>query len=1193
MSEVEKAHAQALRFRQSGFVAYQQQNYTEAIAAFRQAAADYDQLIKDTRDATARHALRQERAKTRMNLGVALQAALELAEAIAAYTDAIADYDQLIENTADAIAQRALRQWRADTHMNRGVALYQAGQIKDAISAIERADADYTALIDETADAAAQRALRQSRADTRLNRGAAFYAAGQGDAAISAFANAEADYTALIDETPDAVAHRPLRAKRATTRRNRGMTLGRAGQLSDAISALECAEADYTTLIDETADAVVQRPLRQSRADTRRFRGLALRHAGQLDAAIGVYPNVEAEFTALIDDTPDAAAQRPLRQLRADTRRFWGTALNQAGQFDAASSVYANAEADYTALINETPDAAVERWLRESRADTHSGRGSALDQAGQFDAAIRVYANAEADYTALIDETQDADAQRGLRQSRAETRMNCGVVLHQARQLDAAIRVYLNAEAEFTALIDETLDAAAQRRSRQGRAYTYLNLGQALRSARNQVARRRATEFIEAALGEYASLAFETASSYFLLWQHSLLDTWFLAWQCTATLPNTPWPWTDERKPVATGAEMLQALSDAADVCKQVAGDVTTDAKRDRFFRPGVVNLLGLMRRVSLELAPNDADCPLVTDAQTLLFEAIELADDPLALAQWLVHSRAIRSQVLALTHLAQHPDVRVQEYTVAYKKRGEIDQLIAGLAAPTGRQGTDDFGWHPLSAEAQREVAQAREAVLAKLRADREKVTSEINSLRRIFIEQDLLPPDTSPTLQQLLKQTQGKVVLVLLRNPREPDVVMPMLLHDGKARFLAGAARTLDLPPAVLDTSGIGRGTMRDGGVLSANAQPASEEVKVFGDSLASAMKTLREGLTEAGVALDTVGTELLLVPQDDLHKVAWRDVFRQHLKTAVTVLPSLPALERRLKGLKSPLRPRWASLAFDAAGTPHTHLRWVPVEQDLSARLWGDNLHKLDKPAWPATEQQSTVSAVMGAGHGHLQQNVATAGMLIAARAALDGTLHESYFTARDLRNIHQADRMWLSVCLLAQTHEKCGEPLGMLAQAMGEHGVDWAAGSLTPIDDTAAALFSLLFQWRLREAYDAAENVVNEVVDWTHVFDAAKGDVHSGQWPEKFAAWLRAELPGALERAIAGEITAASDMRAKNQAFIDWRKALNTMPFPPLNELPRFLSDKAWAREQLVVIASQYASTVPEALIKAADTLVSFG
>ena len=91
----------------------------------------------------------------------------------------------------------------------------------------------------------------------------------------------------------------------------------------------------------------------------------------------------------------------------------------------------------------------------------------------------------------------------------------------------------------------------------------------------------------------------------------------------------------------------------------------------------------------------------------------------------------------------------------------------------------------------------------------------------------------------------------------------------------------------------------------------------------------------------ALGEGAPELLLVPQDDLHKVAWRDVAREHLNVRVTVLPSMPAVEARLKQQHAPPRPRWASLAFDAAGTQHARLRWVPIEQALSTRLWADNL------------------------------------------------------------------------------------------------------------------------------------------------------------------------------------------------------------------------------------------------------------
>jgi hypothetical protein len=177
-----------------------------------------------------------------------------------------------------------------------------------------------------------------------------------------------------------------------------------------------------------------------------------------------------------------------------------------------------------------------------------------------------------------------------------------------------------------------------------------------------------------------------------------------------------------------------------------------------------------------------------------------------------------------------------------------------------------------------------------------------------------------------------------------------------------------------------------------------------------------------------------------------------------------------------------PRWAALAAAVAEPP---LPWVEVEAGLSRRLWGQSMASLDD-----------ADCLLGMGHGGTPDgNPAHAGL------AVDGGL----LGALDLPLVRRCRRALLSACVLGQTEDASGEPLGFLS-ACFNHQATYATGWLTEVPDLAACLASLALQWALHRA--GAEHAQ---VGWGEVGRATRRGLLRGEWPPGFAAWLEREWP----------------------------------------------------------------------------------
>lgn len=90
--------------------------------------------------------------------------------------------------------------------------------------------------------------------------------------------------------------------------------------------------------------------------------------------------------------------------------------------------------------------------------------------------------------------------------------------------------------------------------------------------------------------------------------------------------------------------------------------------------------------------------------------------------------------------------------------------------------------------------------------------------------------------------------------------------------------------------------------------------------------------------------------------------------------------------------------------------------------------------------------------------------------------------------------------LSTCVYARSEGGLGEPLGPLSACFAM-GTRFGSGWLVEIPDEAASLFSLAFQFALRQAFDQGQRVAS-----LEVFNATCQAIEQGAWPAGFTTWL---------------------------------------------------------------------------------------
>lgn len=499
----------------------------------------------------------------------------------------------------------------------------------------------------------------------------------------------------------------------------------------------------------------------------------------------------------------------------------------------------------------------------------------------------------------------------------------------------------------------------------------------------------------------------------------------------------------------------------------------------------------------------------------TASVEGLRLACDGLPgraelLADWFLCTRGLRAQRDALAQ-SDAPRVQALAHQLLTLHRLE-ESLLARYAPADGSSGPP---------------AERPNGLLAADAAQWFQLKQHCDAERDALAAAGVLPPRMHFAARQLggrlapgialcllARPSRDRLLVVLLQSPADGpeaaafDVTLPSPLAD------ADCGAWIDMARQALAGSAGARALRRtDPGPGPAVEMDDGRDVfalEVLGGLVATALAPVRRA---AGQQPGTGWHTLALVPSDDLHVVPWRALAPAGWPGHPRLLhfPSVGAwwrqasphaADRRPPGTAQGL-PRWlhavsAPLVGDAA------LPWVAVEAAWSAHLWR---HAPPQALDAATRTAEGVDALIGMGHG-VRGSAADA---TAPGLRLDA---DHVLTAHDLPRLRHVRQVLLSSCVLGQTQDVLGEPLGFLSAATG-YGVEFGSGWLTEVPDDMACLFSLAFQFGL-----ARDGEAGEPRSWLEVFDTTCHAVGAGAWPAGFGAWLSGRvltLPPALHEA----------------------------------------------------------------------------
>ncbi len=843
---------------------------------------------------------------------------------------------------------------------------------------------------------------------------------------------------------------------------------------------------DEATLHNQAALALLDSPplrhLGKERSRVLSNLGIADWTGGRHAQARERYLDVLAILEGLVD-----AGNRALCIDIGRVQMNLGGVLTSLQAYDEAIAAYHEAIRIYSAEIRCAPrSGASPARLRASLASTRMNLGYTLFLAGRDGESGRWLQLALRDYALFT------AAAPHLHDDEARTRVNQAHLLHRQGRLDAARRGYTRAIAIFGRLI-----AQGRGHLEGDSANARLGLARVL-AAQGRVA--AAARQGEAALHSLAALTRQGQLHQARLWLQGLRGladalraaglTPFGSSRLQASLANPPL----RGHPVALEqpAELLDAISSVT--AWRGSGGVAVDVL-NTFITAYLRHLLGWVATLLGESDPAwlQAHAGLLSEAVERLREAAR--DDAALLADWFLSTRGLRAQRNAL---AQSGDPRVRELAELLQQLRRIEEdLLGRFAAPPGGGG-DALRLAGSGAPAPpdaRSVGAWREL---HLRCD---------TLRQHLVAERLVPPQWRTEAQALAQQLAGDEALFLLARPaadramviglRRPDAdggfasAAEVPLAAELARFRCGELLALVRQGVVASA----RGALRRAPGTQPAADPACVELAEFA---AGALRDLGQAL--AAPVLEQIRTlglrRATLVPSDDLHLVPWHVAIESD--PTLAVYPSVGAwLQRR--GDETTVGAtqvgRWAVAAWPATGSAQA-LPWVEVEHALCRALWRGTV-----PVDAAHRNADGVDGFIGMGHGcAAHDNPSHAGLEIDAGAVV---------TAHDLPALRTCRAVVLSCCVLGQTQDVFGEPLGFLSAAFG-YDARFGSGWLIEVPDAQACLFGAALQFALRESEGKG---ASEGVAWRRVFEATRHGIAQGRWPDGFGAWLAQQLPRA--------------------------------------------------------------------------------
>ena len=806
---------------------------------------------------------------------------------------------------------------------------------------------------------------------------------------------------------------------------------------------------------------------------------------------------------------------------RGRVYRNLGPLLTHVGRHDESIKAYLAGLGDYDHVIRRSRRRADLPTLLASRASLHMNLGYGYFRQGQLDAADKCYAKADQAYVKLVKN------QPFLNDDRARIWVNQAHLAAHRGRFARASRLYARGLRMFESLI-----AASRSNLEFDRINASLGLARAM-AARGRVKQGR--PLFEAAMTALADLTRQGQLQHARAW----LEAWQAQWTVLQTLPDgdalTAWAEAlvrvlakPARRGLSSGPEpithLLSALElvahgtpSASPASTSTGSRATADSARAGVVGQYLVFLLDWLAELLTESDPNWLRQHASLVEQTVASLRCTAVAHPQAshlLAEWFLHTRGLRAQRAAL---AQGRDPEFIALRDALRELRQLeDEMLGDGGEPAGKD-TD-----PTSRQARLSLPELVSPGRLASRAHRWlDLSGKVEHLRQTLVSAGRLPQALRLNLSLTVARIAPGTALVMLARVG-PAQMLAIVLHGANADGRVAQHRLFDLPPDVAAFSCTTLNQLaRQSLAYAARGQASRKAADSRGPGKASpavvdlvlaepeadlfAIEQFRR-LWDCSLALllpalaDQGFVEANLVPSDDLHLMPWSHFADsgQALGCRLQVYPSSGAWLRSLEDdadvLSSPPSPpRWA-LAADAALRTDQPLHGVEVERLLSLRLWRADMSAI---TWTAggRPQAERVNALLGMGHGgSADGNFAHAGLAIG----------DAVLLAHDLPGLRTCTRALMSTCMLGQTDEAMGEPLGFLAASF-DYQTSFGTGWLTEVPDVAACLFSLAFQFALREAYRLA---VRRVL-WSEVFRATRQGISSGQWPAGFGAWLRRE------------------------------------------------------------------------------------
>ena len=799
-------------------------------------------------------------------------------------------------------------------------------------------------------------------------------------------------------------------------------------------------------------------------------------------------------------------------------RRNLGALLTRAGQFDAAVDAYQAALADYDFALRRHRKNADTSMMRGSRASLLMNLGYVQFLRGDLDAADVTFRRAATGYAGLVQSNPQ------LQEDQARTWVNQAHLAAQRGETDRAARLYARGLTVFEAMMTrgqvhlepDRINASlglARMQLLQARDATCLTLFETAMTSLSELTRQGQLQHAKAWSAAWRA----QVSAWLQRATTGSLDSETVVDTLQRVLAIPP------RRGSSTGPEPIGELLEAVDA---IAG-WTEPAMSPKRLIDSVTHLVAHYLAHLFDWVaelPSESEPAWLRQNAGLIAKAVErlravAADQPDAsrlLADWFFHTRGLRAQRSALAQGSEPQLVALGEL-LQELRRLEDEILGEGRTGSAGRA-PDSRATSPAMLSSLGSPSSARESQRAGAWRD---LRQRVDALREQLIERGELPDIQRLKAQPVVAQMARNAVLLLLarldaehllvialhRADEHQSIATHLIVkqHQDVAAFSCTALNQL----ARQALSESARGQAARGSVADSNQLPTDVSEPGIGRADQFALEMFQmmweHTLVPLLRSLAHKGfNDVCLVPSDDLHLVPWNHLFdsTSALPCRLQIYPNSGAWSRcQYHDDREPdAAPRWAVAAGSALQSDRP-LPWVEIEWRLSARMWNDAFQMIELPAGERPCAKG-VNALLGMGHGGAPDgNPAHAGL------SIEGAL----LSAHDLPRIMTCRRTLMSACVLGQTDEALGEPLGFLSTCF-DYRILFGTGWLTEVPDSAACLFSVALQFALLEAYWHGRE---RPVLWSVVFRATRQCLLRGEWPPGFSAWLARELPEAAK------------------------------------------------------------------------------